>query len=279
MTPIRVALSGSGFRLSAHLGALWAIVEAGYRIIELAGTSGGSIVAALYASGVNLKDMRELCMSLDWSPMMRFSPWSMLTGKGLCSGDALQRFLLQATQGKTFASVDIELKAIAADLLTEKEFLFSRERTPDVPIAIAARASASIPIVFPPVACAGAMLVDGGTCDNVPASDLTVDGIRRIGIYLVSDDEPLAPGNYGLSTLAPRIIDLMLSSNEAAHVALDTANGAEIVRVPTGYASSFDRNMPIELRQRLFDDGYAETARALRVQRRSPAPLVELSTS
>jgi NTE family protein len=263
MKPIRVALSGSGFRLSAHLGALWAIVEAGYTIVELAGTSGGSIVAALYASGMNLKDMHKLCMSLDWSPMMRFSPWSMVMGKGLCSGDALQRFLLQVTRGKTFAELDVEFKAIAADLLTEKEFQFSRERTPDVPIAVAARASASIPIVFPPVECAGAVLVDGGTCDNVPASDLTVDEVRRIGIYLVSDDEPLKPGRYSLRTLAPRIIDLMLSSNEAAHVALDMANGAEIVRVPTGYASSFDRNMPAALRQQLFDDGYAETARAL----------------
>jgi NTE family protein len=262
---IRVALSGSGFRLGAHLGALQAIVDAGYEVIELAGTSGGSIVAAMFAGGMKLADMHELCMHLDWSPMMRFSPWAIVRHQALCTGSALQAFLEQGTGGKTFAESAIDLKIIAADLLTEKEFLFSRETTPTVPIAMAARASASIPIVFPPVACAGALLVDGGTCDNVPASDLTVDEVPRVGIYLLSDDTALPAGNYSLRTLAPRIIDLMLAANETAHVELDTKNGATIVRVPTGYASSLDRNMPSATRQRLYEDGYSATKAALRL--------------
>ncbi|WP_168793623.1 patatin-like phospholipase family protein [Paraburkholderia aromaticivorans] len=260
---IRVALSGSGFRLGAHLGALQAIVDAGFDVVELAGTSGGSIVASMFAGGMKLADMHELCMQMDWSPMMRFSPWAVVRHQSLCTGTALQAFLEQSTRGKTFADTAIDLKVIAADLLTEREFLFSRQTTPNVPIAVAARASASIPIVFPPVACSGALLVDGGTCDNVPASDLTVDDVPRVGIYLVSDDTPLRPGNYGLSTLAPRIIDLMLAANEAAHVELDTKNGATIVRVSTGYASSFDRNMPAAVRQRLYDDGYSAAKTAL----------------
>lgn len=65
---IRVALSGSGFRLGAHLGALQAIVDAGYEVVELAGTSGGSIVSAMFAGGMKLADMHELCMQMDWSP-------------------------------------------------------------------------------------------------------------------------------------------------------------------------------------------------------------------
>lgn len=55
----------------------------------------------------------------------------------------------------------------------------------------------------------------------------------------------------------------MLAANEAAHVELDTRSGATIVRVPTGYASSFDRNMPLDIRRRLYDDGYAATKAAL----------------
>lgn len=260
---IRVALSGSGYRLPAHLGALQAIVDAGYEVIELAGTSGGSIVAAMYAGGMPLADMHELCMRMDWSPMMRFSPWALVRHQALCTGGALEAFLRDRSGGRTFADLRLELKIVAADLLTEKEFLFSRQTTPTVPIAVAARASASIPLVFPPVAVAGALLVDGGTADNVPASDLTVDAVPRIGIYLVSDDAPLRPGRYGLATLAPRIIDLMLAANEAAHVALDSQNGATIVRVPTGYASSFDRNISLATRQRLYEDGYTRTQLAV----------------
>ncbi|ENZ79648.1 MULTISPECIES: patatin-like phospholipase family protein [Ralstonia] len=261
--PIRVALSGSGFRLPAHLGALRAIHDAGFDVVELAGTSGGSIVAALYAAGMTLDEMYDLCMSLDWSPMMRFSPWSLLTKQALCNGDALLELLTKHTEGKTFAALDVDLKVIASDLASEAEFQFSRDKTPDVPIALAARASASIPIVFAPVEHNGAVLVDGGCTDNMPASDLTVDEVPRLGIYLVSTDSPLLPGRRGLATLAPRIIDLLLASNEESHVALDTHNGAQIVPIQTGYASSFDRKMPAETRLRLFKDGYSATAAAL----------------
>ncbi|KOR22828.1 patatin-like phospholipase family protein [Burkholderia cenocepacia] len=263
MKPIRVALSGSGFRLGAHLGALQAIVDAGYTIVELAGTSGGSIVASLYASGIPLDVMRQMLMDLDWSRMMSFSPWTLIRHQALCSGEALREYLAGVTAGKTFADLEIDLKVIATDLLTEREFQFSRKTTPDVPIALAARASASIPIVFVPVSVAGGLFVDGGMCDNMPVSDLTVDGVPRVGIFLESDDSPLMPGRHGIVTLAPRMIDVMLASNEASHFALDELTGASFVRVQTGYASSFDRHMAVAMRQRLYDDGYAATSAAM----------------
>ncbi|NIF70194.1 patatin-like phospholipase family protein [Burkholderia sp. Ap-962] len=264
MKPLRVALSGSGFRLGAHVGALQAIVDAGYTVIEIAGTSGGSIVAALFAAGVPLSDMRRLAMETDWSPMMRFSIWSVLRHQALCSGDRLLAFLTEVTGGLTFAQLDVDLKVIASDLLTEREFQFSRANTPDVPIALAARASASIPVVFAPVPAGDALLVDGGAMDNMPTSDLVVDSVPRLGVFLRSDDKDLPPGRYGLRALAPRMIDLALSSNERARMAADRRSGATIVDVATGYASSFDRNMALATRQRLYDDGYAVVQTALR---------------
>ena len=261
--PIRVALSGSGFRLGAHLGALQAIVDAGFEVIEVAGTSGGSIVAALFASGMRLDVLTHMCMTLNWSPMMSFSPWALIAKQSYSTGNALLQFLQKLTDGKTFEDLEIDLKVIASDLLTEKEYVFSRATTPAAPIALAARASASIPIVFAPVAYKNVLCVDGGCADNVPADALTVDSVPRIGIYLESDDSPLRPGKYGLKTLAPRIIDLLLASNELSHIELDTNQGATIVHVQTGYASSLDRNMPTAIRQRLFNDGYAATKEAL----------------
>jgi NTE family protein len=261
--PIRVALSGSGFRLPAHLGALQAIVHAGYTIVELAGTSGGSIVAALYASGMPLSDMRKLCMDMDWSPMMRFSPWAALSKQALCTGNVMLEFLTEKTGGKTFADLDIDLKIIASDMVTQKEFQFNQYITPDAPIALAARASASIPIVFAPVQYGDAFLADGGMCDNIPAIDLTIDDAPRLGIYLVAQDPPLLPAQRGISHLAPRFIDLLLASNEATRVAISEQGGARIVRIETAYASSFDRNMARSMRQRLYDDGYAATTAAL----------------
>jgi NTE family protein len=261
--PIRVALSGSGFRLGAHLGALQAIEDAGYEVVEIAGTSGGSIVASLYASGMTLDGLRQLCMTLNWAPYMTFSPWAILTRQVLCTGNALLDFLTRQTAGKRFSDLAIDLKCIASDLVTESEFQFSRHNTPDMSIALAARASASIPIVFAPVEYGAGVYQDGGMCDNIPVSDLTIDAIPRIGIYLQSNDPPLLPNKRSIIDLAPRMIDLLLASNEAAHVHLDTKNGALIVPVETAYASSFDRNMTLAIRQRLFNDGYAATKTAL----------------
>lgn len=264
MKPIRVALSGSGFRLGAHLGALQAIHDAGYEVVELAGTSGGSIVAALHASGMTLDGLHQLCMSMNWSSYMAFSPWTLLTKQALCTGNALLDFLTKQTASKKFSDLTIDLKIVASDLVTESEFQFSRASTPDMPIALAARASASIPIVFAPVEYGAGVYQDGGMCDNIPVSDLTVDAVPRIGIYLQSNDPPLLPSKRSFVDLAPRMIDLLLASNEAAHIDLDTKNGALVVPVETAYASSFDRNMPAATRARLYADGYTATAAALK---------------
>ena len=266
MKPIRVALSGSGFRLPAHVGALAAIEDAGYTVAQLAGTSGGSIVAALYAAGASTDELRELCLAMDWSPMMAPTLWSILRGQAWSSGKRMLGFLGEQTEGMTFADLDpdIDLRIISADLAGEREFVFDRENTPDVKIALAARASASIPAVYEPVELDGHVLQDGGLCDNIPAKHLTVDDVPRIGIYLDSQNGPLGPGRR-IWDLAPRIIDLMLASNEGVQVQFDEHIGARIVHVETGYASSFDRHMPPEVRRRLYDDGYVATTRVLRL--------------
>ena len=146
----------------------------------------------------------------------------------------------------------------------------SRALTLAAPIALAARASASTPIVFAPVAYENVLCVDGRCADNLPAGKLTVDGVPRIGIYLESDGSPLPPGGYGLKTLAPRIIDLLLASNETSHIALDVHVGATIVHVQTGYASSLDLNMPTAIRQRLYNDGYSTTNASLAAMTEGP---------
>jgi NTE family protein len=262
MSKIRLAFSGSGFRLGAHIGALKAVLDAGYDVVEVAGTSGGSICAALFAAGMPIVDMVELVSTMDWSPLLTFDPWSGLRNGGYCSGDKLLAFLHGKTGGKTFAELSIDLKIIASDLGGEKQVVFSKATTPDMPIALAARASASIPFVYTPVKYQGMTLVDGGCCDNLPADALTVDAAPRLGVYLLSDDPPAQ--SMDLATMAGRVIDLMLASNEDLHVASAEKSGARIVRVETAYANSLDRNMPAAIRQRLFDDGYAAADAALK---------------
>lgn len=261
--PIRVALSGSGTKAPAHVGALAAIEDAGFEIVELAGTSGGALCAALYACGMKAPALHQLIMEMDWAPLMAVSPWSILTGKGYCSGNALLKFMTAQTGGKTFADLEIDLTIMASDVSSEVPYRFDRELTPGIPVALAGRASASIPIVFAPVLIKNAVLMDGGLVVNLPVDLLEVDSIPRLGVELTSQCEPFAPGHHSLNKIVPHLIDLMIQSTEDAHIELGKLKGAQVIQVDTSFASPLDRKMVRATRERLYENGYTATSGAL----------------
>lgn len=261
--PIRVALSGSGFKFPAHVGALMAVRDAGYLPVEYAGTSGGSIVAGLAACGMPLSWMRDQCMTRDWSDMLTFNPWALMTKMAFCDGSALFDWLREQTGGVTFGELERDLTVTASDLQTMGPFEFSRTATPDVQVALAVRASAAIPFAYAAVQHNGAYLLDGGMVNNIPADRLERGVVPRLGVQLVSKTIPMALGIVTMATMIPRVLALMLSAQESTHVSLSEQLGACVTFVETGYASGLDRNMPLEIRKRLMDDGYAATQQAL----------------
>jgi NTE family protein len=263
MKPIRVALSGSGFLLPAHVGALHAIADAGYEVVEIAGTSGGSIVAALAASAMSLPDMKDMCLTLNWKPLMSLSMGSLMRLQAYCSGDRLLSFLHTITHQLTFHNLVIDLKIMASNIGNKQPYIFSRETTPEMKIGTAARASAAIPFIYKPVIINEAILFDGGVVNNMPSDILTRDDVLRVGIDLISDQSILQTKHYSLLAAAPRFIDMLLASSEDAHIGTGVAEGVKIIPVNTGFASSLDRRMDLATRQRLFDVGYKTTAAAL----------------
>jgi len=176
--PIQVALSGSGFLLPVHVGALQAIEDAGYAISALSGTSGGAIVAAIYAVQQDAQKLADLVLATDWRPFMDFESWTngwrLLTRRGICATTALDTFLIQQTEGQSFADLSMELFICATNLLRGERRVFSRATTPDLPIATAARASSSLPFVYPPKRIQNRYYVDGGLTDNIPGNILRV---------------------------------------------------------------------------------------------------------
>lgn len=265
MRPIRVAFSGSGFRFPAHVGALLAIRAAGFTPVEYAGTSGGSIVAALAACGMELGAMKAVTLERDWSDMLTLSPWAALRLQGYCSGNALLDWLTSQTFGATFADLKTPLTIMASDAVAETGFEFSARTTGSISVALAARCSACIPVVYAAVPFQGAVLQDGGLVNNIPVDKLVVDDVPRIGIQLTSKMVPLLRGRrFSVVDLLARDVNMLLAANENADVALDLREGAHFAFVETGYANGLDRNLSADIRTRLFWDGYAATAAALR---------------
>ena len=254
---IRVALSGSGFKFPVHVGALLAIRDAGYTPIEYAGTSGGSIIASLAASGMSLEMMKALALTNDWSSMLTASWMSMLTGKGYCDGQYLYDWIESNTSNKKFKDC-VPLVIMSSDITNAKPFRWSKDTTPDSPVALAARASASIPFVYVPVQHNGVYSVDGGVENNLPVLQLIQDTVPRIGIDLVSKDSTLT--SMSPAKVGARLLNMMLGAAESTQALFSMHTGAQIAYIETGYASGLDRNMDRDTRTKLFNDGYKGTS-------------------
>ncbi len=147
--PITLMLVGGGSRSPAFAGALRAIEQKGLTPNQVVGASTGSIVAALYAAGMTSDEIAADSMALDAGIFKDISTGAMLNGYGLCSGNALERWLEERLGGRTFKDQGrIPLRIIATDILNYEPLLFSAETTPDFSIATAVRCSAGVPGVF-----------------------------------------------------------------------------------------------------------------------------------
>lgn len=168
---IGLALGGGAARGFAHIGVIEVLEEAGIRPDLVVGTSAGSLVAALYASGKNGAQLAALAASMDEAAI---ADWS-FPGRGLLRGEALGRFVREQTGGVAIEKMRVALGIVATDLDSGKPILFQRGDP-----GIAVRASSAVPAVFRPVAIGGREYVDGGLVSPVP-----VRFARQMGADLV----------------------------------------------------------------------------------------------
>ena len=87
---VTVALGGGGTRGTAHIGVLRALEEAGFIIRAVAGTSIGSIVGILYASGHSPKEIEDIFLAVDQTKLYG---WPLSEGPGLLGIRGIQDFL------------------------------------------------------------------------------------------------------------------------------------------------------------------------------------------
>ncbi|MFC1600370.1 patatin-like phospholipase family protein, partial [Patescibacteria group bacterium] len=138
----------------------------GIKIDLIAGTSMGAIMAGMYASGYSLDKMKEIVMNfqhLDINPTKYLN----LLHESLLKSDFVEEVLTQIFGDKKFEECKIPFTAVAVDLETGGEVFFNKGLLKN-----AIKASASIPIVFPPTFYEDRYLIDGGVLNNVPLSCL-----------------------------------------------------------------------------------------------------------
>lgn len=145
--------------------------ENGIKVDLVAGTSAGSLVASLYASGKGGKEMQALAETMDEGAI---TDWSFPL-RGLIRGEALARFIRDKTGGKGIEQMALPLGIVATDLSDGSSILF---RAGDTGTAV--RASSAVPAVFQPVKIGQREYVDGGLVSPVP-----VRFAREMGAQLV----------------------------------------------------------------------------------------------
>lgn len=171
---VSLVLGSGGARGLAHIGAIRALEERGFRIESIAGSSMGAVIGGMHAAG-KLDDYADWVTTLEQSDVLKFVDWT-FSGSGLIRGDRIIKQLQDMVGDVCIEDLQIEFTAVAVDIEQGREIWLSKGSLFD-----AIRGSIAIPGLFTPHRYHGRLLVDGGILNPVPVAptlrslnDLTV---------------------------------------------------------------------------------------------------------
>ncbi len=172
-----LALGGGGARGLSHIGVLRVFESEGITPDLLSGTSMGGIIAALYASGLNARQIEEEARRLGkLTNMVKLISDDLTKLDYVIGGNSVQEYIRGILGGdKQFSKLKTPLALCAVDVLSAAEVSLQIGS-----IAEALNATMALPGIAEPVCRDGICLVDGGSLNNVP-SDL----VRSMGAEVI----------------------------------------------------------------------------------------------
>lgn len=202
--PYRVglALGGGGARGFAHVGVLRALEEYGIKPDVIAGTSAGSIIAALYADGYAPQHIIRLFSEVNVKELVDVT----MPRESLLKLDKFVHFIDKRLHSKRIEELKIPTYIVATDFDNGKSVAFNKG---DLAIRIAA--SCSIPIVFPPLEIDGIHYVDGGVMCNLPATPIRelCDVLIGVNVSPMDNDQY----EHNLLSITHRAYNFLSSGN------------------------------------------------------------------
>lgn len=173
---VALVLGSGGARGYAHIGVLEALEQQGVKPDFIVGTSAGSIVGALYASGKTAEQLHQIALDLRVNDVRDFK-----VGKqGFFDGKKVEEYINKLVDGQSLESLKIPMYVVATQLKSGEKVIFNQGNT-----GLAVRASVTIPSMFAPTLIAGKEYVDGGLVSPVPvniARDLGADVVIAVDI-------------------------------------------------------------------------------------------------
>ena len=232
LPPVRIglALGGGAAKGFAHIGAIKMLEANGIRADVVAGTSAGSVVGALYASGMDPFALQERATALDESSLRDVRLFS----GGLVQGQALQDYVNSEVGGQPIDRLKKPFAAVATRLDTGDRVVFVRGNTGQ-----AVRASSSVPGVFEPTRIGAHSYVDGGVVSPVP-----VDAARQLGADLVVAVDISSKAGGSTPTALAGIV------NQSITIMGQTLGRQELARADVVIRPQLDGIGPVSFEQR-----------------------------
>ena len=183
-----LALGGGAARGFAHVGVIQVLEEAGIQPDLVVGTSAGSLVAAMYASGKNSTQLRRVAETMEEAEI---TDWMMpILNRGALRGEALARYVNTQVGNRLIEQMKMPLGIVATDLHSGEPVLFRRGNT-----GSAVRASSAVPAVFQPVKIGSREYVDGGLVSPVPVRQARDMGANVVIAVDISTDPEGSPAS------------------------------------------------------------------------------------
>ncbi|WP_261378264.1 patatin-like phospholipase family protein [Paenibacillus agilis] len=283
MMQVDAVFEGGGVRGIAFIGAIEQIEAAGYMWRHIAGTSAGSIFAALLASGYTSNELKDLMYGLDYTSLLGRN-WlhhipiagqaiPMLLYSGIYSNTVLEQYMttwLHQKNVHTFADLPQgKLKIIASDVSSGNLIVFPDDLakygfTPsDFPIATAVRMSTNIPFFFrpyrwqTPTNVKPYYVVDGALLSNFPIWIFDVEdtpicptfGFRLSEKKIFTPHHPIE----GPFSLFSAMFKTMLQAHDQRHV--DKHGESRTMFIRTGHVTPTDFDLSEEDRVYLYEEG------------------------
>lgn len=191
---IGIALSGGGIRGIAHAGVLKALEDNGIKIDIIGGTSSGSMIAMLYASGYSPYNIYTLFKKystdiarINTKPIIKsYMLNKRITLKGLKTGNSVEKIFDEVINRQGIYNIsDIKMPVVVptVDLINCKEYVFTNnppkqedKYITDISVGKAIRASSSFTAVFSPCEYKDHAFIDGGALDNIPVEEVKKQG-------------------------------------------------------------------------------------------------------
>jgi len=203
MKKLGLALGGGGLKGLAHIGVLEILHDYRIPVSMISGTSIGSVIAAMYASGMSPYEIEKIALEVKSSDYIDYNfggflkclfgffwPGNNMNLDGIIKGRKLERLIYRLTGGKTLQDVKIPLAIVACDIDSGQEVVFTNQNLEpaDKNIIIiknallseAVRASTSIPATFVPRRFREMQLIDGGVRSIVPVTAQKMMGAEYI---------------------------------------------------------------------------------------------------